>query len=68
MKKRLKIFSEKAPKIEKITLNKAITKKIGCQISFKLSKTFKNNQIVKKIIVNFEKIDKKVNVANGEPP
>jgi mRNA deadenylase 3'-5' endonuclease subunit Ccr4 len=64
----LKFFSEKAPKIEKNTLKNAIVNIIGCQIFFKLSRMFKNIQIIKKIIVNFEKIDKNVKVASGDPP
>jgi len=64
----LNIFSVKAPKIDETMLKKAIIKQKGCQISTKLSKTCKNNQIKKNTTVNFEKTDKKVNEAKGAPP
>lgn len=40
----------------------------GCQILYKESKIFNNNQIVKNMIVTLENIDKNVTVAKGEPP
>jgi len=64
----LKFISENAPKIEPKTLKNAKLINKGCQICLKLSKIFKNNQIIKKIIVNFENMDKKVKVASGVPP
>lgn len=67
-KKRLKIFSENAPKIDTKILKKAIPKNKGCHINLRLSKMFTNNQIIKNTIVNFEKIDKNVNTAKGEFP
>jgi hypothetical protein len=67
-KKRLKTFSEKAPKIEIKILKKAIKIKSGCQIFFKKSKILQNNQKHRNKIVNLENIDKNVNVANGAPP
>jgi len=33
-----------------------------------MSKVFENNHIEKNIIVSFEKIDKYVKVAKGDPP
>ena len=51
-----------------VSIKNAIVNIIGCQIFFKLSRMFKNIQIIKKIIVNFEKIDKNVKVASGDPP
>jgi len=64
----LKIFSTKAPKIDPIRLKIAKQNIKNCQISFKLSKIFKNNQLIKKITVNLEKIDKNVIVGKGDPP
>ena len=49
-------------------LKNAIISIKNCQIFAKLSKTFTNNQIEKKMKIVLEKIDKNVNVTKGDPP
>jgi len=54
--------------MEKKILKKPAIKNKSCQINESVSIVLENNQIIKNIIVIFENIDKKVNVAKGDPP